>query len=141
MRVKYFQTDAGYIAVTDECPKDFKGILYIGKQGTDPAQVEEGVSTPDQVRGLREIPKAAMPAVWMLAFGYEKPVAPPKPPKPEPVEEFPLFDPESGDLLDYIPVKRLQFAPASATPNRKPFDLGLIIGLLIGIICLALGLL
>jgi hypothetical protein len=140
MKVKYFQTDAGYIAVTDQCPKDFKHILFIGKQGTDPLKVEEGVFTPDQVLKLPEIAKADMPAVWMLAFGYEKPVAPKKPPEPE-YDEFPLFDPETNDLLDYIPVRRQRRQVLHFTPNRKPYDLGLIIGICIGLICIALGLL
>ena len=139
MKIKYFQTDAGYIAVTDQCPKDFKGVLYIGKSGTDPLEIEEAVFEPGQVRGLREIALVDMPAVWVVGFGYEKPVAPKK---PEPVvEEFPLFDPETGDLEAYIPIRRIKIQPRPAKSSRTAYDVGLIIGLLIGLICIAAGLL
>jgi hypothetical protein len=139
MKVKYFQDGERYIAVTDQCPKDFKGILFIGKSGTDPLKVEEGVFAPDSVLKLPEITKANMPAVWVLAFGYEKPVAPKKPAPVEEIVEEPLFDPDSFDLITHIPVRRHRRPAVQLKSNRKIWDMGLIIGLLIGIICMLLG--
>lgn len=142
MRVKYFKTDAGYIAVTDQSPKDFKNVLFIGKSGTDPLNVTEGVFTPADVRKLPEIARADMPAAWVLAFAYEKPVKPPKPPEPEPVEHFPLFD-ENGELLDIMPIRRRREPAVVIEPRTgvSSHDIGLIIGLLIGILCMVLRIL
>jgi hypothetical protein len=146
VRIKYFKTSLGYIALTDQCPRDFKNVLFIGKSGLDPTKVEEAVFTPDQVRSLREITKADMPAVWMLAFGYEKPVAPLTPPKPEPVEEIveenveePLFDPDTFDLITHIPVRRERHLVTMVKQNRTAWDIGLVIGLLIAFVCMLLG--
>ncbi len=137
MKVKYFKTDDGYMVVTDKSPKDFKGVLYICKHGTDPTNVKEDVFEPGQVQKLREIAKGDMPAEWLLAFGYHQPVQP----KPAPVEEIveePLFNPEEPyELWSYIPVKR-QRQPI-IQGNRTSFDIGLIIGLIIMAIFMYFG--
>lgn len=137
MKVKYFQTDNGYLAVTDQSPKDFKGILFIGKIGTDPLNVKEDVFTSEQVLKFREIAKADMPAVWMLAFNYEKPVAPKKPPV-EVVEE-PLFDPDTFDLIAHIPVKRELVTNLPRQGMGWPQAAGLITGLALWVILRVLG--
>jgi hypothetical protein len=133
VRIKYFQTECGYLAVTNESPRDFKGVLFIGKFGTDPTKVEEVVITPEQVHNLPEIAKADMPAVWMTAFGYESPITP----EPEQIEEWPLLDDDGENLLAYIPVRRS--ASTACQPRPWSFQVGLVIGLLIAILCMMFG--
>src|SRR5262249_15534672 len=136
MRIKYFEAGFGYIALTYQCPPDFKSVLFVGKYGTGPTNADEQVFMPEQIRGLREIAKVDMPPAWMLAVGYEKPVAPPKPAPRPPAEELveePLFDPDNFDLIAHIPVKRRREPRPvqQGKPDRAAFDIGLIIGLAI----------
>jgi hypothetical protein len=133
VRIKYFQTEYGYLAVTNERPRGFKDVLFIGKSGTDPLKVEEVVIASEQLNGLPEIAKADMPAAWVLAFGYESPIMP----QPEQVEEWPLLDDEGENLVAYIPVRRSASTVCQFRP--WPAQIGLVIGLLIAIICLMLG--
>jgi hypothetical protein len=140
MKVAYFQTGMGYVAVTDESPKGFKDVLYVGKGGPLD-KIEEQVFEATQIRRLTKVALKDVPDAWLLALGYDYPPMPAPEPKPspepalEPVEESPLFDPDTFDLLAYVPIRRQPAAQASHGSS-----LGLIIGILIGIICLLLGL-
>jgi hypothetical protein len=81
-----------------------------------------------------------MPAAWWTAFSYERPVALKNPEPPEPIEEIieePLFDPDTFDLWSYIPIRKQSVIRLQ--PNRRAYDIGLIMGLLIAILCIVLG--
>lgn len=115
MKIKYFEKGSGFIAVTDECPKGFKGVLYVGKEGTLDNIVEAAFEA-GQLRKLRSVALSEVPAEWVLAFGYEKP---PKPaPKPEPEPEVEAEEPEVFDvILDEEGENVIDVAPR---PRRRP---------------------
>jgi hypothetical protein len=91
MKVRYYANGCdGYIAVTDQSPKDFKGVLFIGKgpeRGGDPTSVVEQVFAINTLQKLTDVPLADVPAEWVLAFGYEYPVMPKPEPQPAPEPE------------------------------------------------------
>lgn len=84
-KISYYRQAESFVAVTNESPPNFKDALFIGRRPTTPgdlSKIEEDVFTPDQLQGLVAVPKDQVPAVWMLAFGYEQPTA--EKPAPEP---------------------------------------------------------
>jgi hypothetical protein len=84
MKITYYKAGDGYIAVTKESPKGFKGILFIGKTGTLDKIVETAFEA-NQLRKLTKVTKADVPAEWVKALGYEEP-DPAPPVEPPPVE-------------------------------------------------------
>lgn len=137
MKIAYFKTDTGYIAVTDESPKGFKDVLYVGKGGSI-NKIEEQVFEISQLRKLTKVNLKDVPDAWLLALGYDHPPMPKPEPKPAPVEEFPLLDADGENLVAYVPIRRRQLAVV-VQPDRTLYDAGLIIGLVIGIILIACG--
>ena len=123
--------DRGYIAVTSECPKGFKGVVYVGR-GTKPGggldQIIEQAFPSDQIRKMKPVPKDQVPSAWLSGRGYEKPA--PKPaPKPRPVEvveEEPVFDAD-GELIDLMPVRRVVYQ-AQNLSGEWAYLVGVIIG-------------
>jgi hypothetical protein len=81
--VSYYRDGDRIIAITDESPANFKGVLFIGKM-MDGDKVSEAVFTREQIATLESIDKNDIPAVWIVAFGYERPKADkPKADKPK----------------------------------------------------------
>lgn len=118
METTYYKTDAGYIAVTNQCPRGFKGALYVGRD-------EDGVETaysPIQLSKLKPVAVEDVPASVVRSFGYDT------------VEDFPLLDEEGENLVAYIHVRepvRPVYQPAKN--SRFWYDIGLLIGLAAGI--------
>lgn len=148
MRVWYYQSDSGYIAITSQCPKGFRGMVFVGR-GTPPgggldAILEQGYSA-DQIKRMTPVAKSAVPDEWMSGLGYEKPVpkAPPKPaakpqaaPKPRTtvvVEEEAVFD-EEGELLDLMPVRRRVYVQPQVGVEDPRGALIFLVGLIIGMV-------
>jgi len=109
MKITYLQLDSQFYAVTDESPKGFERVLYIGrgpKAGS--TVIEEQVFAVPQLKAMRQVAKRDVPAEWIKKLGYEKPerpqpqVEPVRKSRRRPIEE-PIFDTE-GNLLDLMPV-------------------------------------
>jgi hypothetical protein len=136
MKTSYFAQGTGFIAVTDKSPKDFAGVLFIGKGGLTLDSISEQVFAPADVKKLQPVPKDGMPDEWLLAFGYDKPAKKPepKPPAKPKVEypEFPVLDEEGENLVALLPLRRgWPRAQVAEKPNRGKdgwFVLGMILG-------------
>lgn len=120
MKTTYYQTADGYIAVTNQSPRGFKGSLYIGKIGPLD-KVTETAFSPQQLCKLTPVDLADVPAEWIEAFGYDEP------------DELVLLDEEGENLVALIPISRFVTPePATGSP-RFWYDLGLILGLILAL--------
>lgn len=75
-----------YAAITDESPRNFAGVLFIGKSGLTPDSVTEQVYTLQAIQRMEKRERRDVPNRWLIAFGEEpkrkrkpKPVTPPAP--------------------------------------------------------------
>lgn len=127
MGTSYYKTDDGYIAVTSQSPKGFRGSLYIGRGGPIDAIVETCFS-PQQLRRLAAVDLADVPAEWVEALGYDEPVEPED-------DELVMLDEEGENLVALIPIRRAISRVVTPEPetgsDRFWYDLGLIIGMLL----------
>ena len=146
MKTSYFAQGTGFIAVTDKSPKDFAGVLFIGKGGLTLDSISEQVFAPADVKALQPVPKDGMPEDWLLAFGYDKPAKKPQPkpvkpvkpaPEPEPDIDWPIFD-EAAELVTLVPIRRSRPTPRPAVeaPHHGR-DAWVHLGYLIGFIIMA----
>jgi hypothetical protein len=129
--MNYYHLDPGYAAVSNRCPKGFKGVLFIGQSGTTPATVAETVFPVDDLRRMQQVDRLDVPSEW-LAFG-EQPHPEPEPkPVPEPAEVI-VLDEQAENLVAIIPVEWPTYAPAA---ERLPtmYQVGLLIGLALAVI-------
>jgi hypothetical protein len=97
MRITYYQDEhGGYLGVTEESPKGFTGVVFVGRgpqPGGGPETVSEQAYATDQLRRLRRVEPCDVPAEWMEAIGYEEPVVVEPEPDPEPdAEEVTVYD-------------------------------------------------
>jgi len=94
MSITYYQDEhGGYLGVTDESPKGFRGVIFVGRgpePGGGPETVHEQGYATDQLGRLDRVDPWDVPAEWMEAIGYEAPVEPCEP-GPEP-EEVTVYD-------------------------------------------------
>lgn len=79
MKIKYFRDGQRYTAVTDQVV--LGGSVHVGKgpvldQGVE--SVKEQAYYVAQISKWTEVQPWEVPDEWMLAFGYEAPVAPPQ---------------------------------------------------------------
>jgi len=72
MKITYYKTSEGYVALTTRCPAGFQDVVFVGRgpKGGGPETVcEQGFSpSGDWV----EIPAEEVPDDWFEALGYEK---------------------------------------------------------------------
>jgi len=134
MKTTYYRTGSDYFAVTDESPKEFKGVLFVGRGGTL-GSITEQVYEISALRKLKPVPLKDMPNEWLLALGYDKPIV--RKPKPvqrvvETVEEFPLLDAEGENLVTFIPIRTRRVVTENPPNNRWLYDLGLVLGMVLG---------
>lgn len=147
MKVTYFIQDTGFIAVTDVCPKGFKGVVLIGKGPTtvgDITTVAEQAYAVETLKKLKVVSKAKVPDEWLEAFGYEAPS--PKPaPQPEAapeIEEFQdevlILDQDGENFVAAVPfINRRVRQPSPIIPGdvllfrKRCYDAGLVLGLVI----------
>lgn len=98
MRVTYYQDEyGGYLGATEESPKGFKGVVFVGRgpqPGGGPEAVTEQAYAANQLRRLEPVDPCDVPAEWIEAIGYEEPVVvEPRQPEPEPErEEVTVYD-------------------------------------------------
>jgi hypothetical protein len=89
MSITYYQDEhGGYLGVTGESPKGFRGIIFVGRgpePGGGPETVHEQAYAMDQLGRLDRVDPCDVPAEWMETIGYEEPVEPYEP-EPEPEE-------------------------------------------------------
>jgi hypothetical protein len=64
---KYYREGDGYILMTGECPKGFKGVMFVVWEG-DLGNLKEGVRMADQLKTLEEVDE--IPGDWVAAFGH-----------------------------------------------------------------------
>ena len=92
MNVTYYQDEhGGYLGVTDESPKGFQGVVFVGcgpQPGGGPETVAEQAYAVDQLRRLKQVDPRDVPAEWMEAIGYEEPVVAELEPEPEEVTVY-----------------------------------------------------
>lgn len=136
MTIAYFQWGGGYIAVTNQSPKGFKGVIFIGR-GAKPGGglsdiIEQGFAA-NQLLKQKPIPKNQVPDEWVEALGYEQ-----ADPEPEEDDEIILLDAEGENLEAFIPVRRNN-RTAPDLKSQVLWQWGLIIGLILGLLAIFLG--
>ena len=138
MGVTYYQDEyGGYLGVTDESPKGFQGVVFVGsgpRPGGGSETVHEQAYAPDQLRRLEQVEAGDVPAEWMEAIGYEEPVVV-EPYKPEP-------EPEPEEIIVYdirFPWEVPSPAPPQTAPRKsKPlirdpvFQVAMLAGVIVG---------
>lgn len=132
MDITYYRTELGYIAVTDESPKGFKDVLFIGRGGPLD-DIEETAFEVHQLRKLKPVDRCDVPEVWLEALGYDHFER--EPDEPDDI----LLDPEGENLVAFIPVLRPRRPPEYLSPPPRPknrlwFDIGLLLGMVIALI-------
>lgn len=88
--INYYRHDGGYIAVTDQSPAGFEGLVFVGRGGPID-NIGEQLYAADLLTD--PVAVADVPPSWCTALGYHK------------VEDFPLLDAEGENLLAEIPVR------------------------------------
>lgn len=88
--INYYQHDGGYIAVTDQSPAGFEGMVFVGRGGPI-NNISEQLYAADLLTD--PVAVADVPPSWCNALGYHK------------VEDFPLLDESGENLLAEIPVR------------------------------------
>lgn len=105
--VSYYRLDGGYVAVTDESPAGFEGMVFVGRGGPID-NIQDMLFTRDQLNDPVNV--ADVPPSWCTALGYHV------------VEDFPMLDAAGENLEAEIPVRvpvveRIQ--PRRPTPQPK----------------------
>lgn len=124
--IHYYQTDDGYIAVTDESPAGFEGLIFVGRGGPLD-NIQEQLFPVDQLTGPVNVND--VPPEWVRALGYHT------------VADFPLLDEEGENLVAEILVREPVREPVAAIVPSSPqvaedgpdsnVQVGLLIGLMI----------
>lgn len=82
MKITYYKTPDGYVALTTRCPHGFQDVVFVGRgpKGGGPETVcEQGFSPSGS---WVPIPAEEVPDEWFEAFGYEERPEPKAGPKP-----------------------------------------------------------
>ena len=125
--IRYYRQNNQYIAVTDQSPAGFDGLVFVGRGGPlDNIQEQlysaAVLTAPVNVNDV--------PAAWVTALGYHT------------VEDFPLLDEAGENLVAEIPVREPVTPVVSLTHQLSGDinwrDIGLLIGLALGLLCLVL---
>lgn len=53
--MKLYDADGKFVIVTDECPKGMEGVLFVGKEGSDPDNLKEVVVSKGHVDKWTEV--------------------------------------------------------------------------------------
>jgi hypothetical protein len=77
--ITYYRTPEGYVGLTDESPRGFKGVIFVGRgpKGGGPETVCEQGYVPGT--GWEQVDASEVPDEWIEALGYEQ-----RPLQPEP---------------------------------------------------------
>ena len=132
MSITYYQDEhGGYLGVTGESPKGFRGIVFVGRgpqPGGGPGTVHEQAYATGQLRRLKRVEPWEVPAEWMVAIGYEEPVR--------------AHEPGPESKPDEITVHDIRFpweVPPQAPPRKgKPlirdrvFQAAMLAGVIVG---------
>lgn len=100
--IRYFRTTDGYIAVTDQSPAGFEGLVFVGRGGPID-NIQEQLFPADQLTDPVDV--ADVDPSWVQALGFHK------------VEDFPLLDEAGENLVAEIPV-RVPREPVTTTVVR-----------------------
>ena len=107
-----YQDGDRYVALTGDCPRGFKGVLFVTFTGPDPSSIAEGVMGKDQLAEMEsvdEVPEDWMDAFEAVGIRRKKPAAPKR-------DEFAFYvelEPESS----VAPVRRSVRRDASFLPG------------------------
>jgi len=135
MSITYYQDEhGGYLGVTGESPKGFRGIIFVGRgpePGGGPETMHEQAFATDQLGRLDRVDPWDVPAEWMEAIGYEEPVEP--------------YEPESEPEHEEVTVYDIRFPwevpPQTPPRNDKPlirdpvFQVAMLAGVIGGLWC------
>lgn len=127
MNVTYYVEDGKYHAITDESPKGFRNVLYVGRGPDASGKIVEQLYEVTRVRRMHRL--AEVPVDVIRSLGYEQP------------PEEPVFDLAGEELLDLAPVPKRQPPVLKPQPKQSkwavsPYDQGMLIGLAIFLIIL-----
>jgi len=120
--ITYYRTGDGYIAITNQSPAGFDGLVFVGRGGPLDNIQEQLFPV-----GLLTAPLDVndVPPEWVRALGYHT------------VADFPLLDEEGENLVAEIPVREHVVAIVPSSPQVAEDDpdydvqVGLMIGLMI----------
>ena len=102
--IKYFLVGSNqYAAISDESPRNFAGVLFIGKGGLTPETVTEQVYPLDAIRRMEKRERREVPNRWLIAFGEQ----PKRKRKPKPVPAPPAARRRPDPPKRLLPFERL----------------------------------
>jgi hypothetical protein len=113
--IRYYKLSGSYIAVTDQSPAGFEGVVFVGRGGPLDA-VEDQLIARGIFQNKTPVDVADVPPEWVAALGYHK------------VDDFPLLDEKGDNLVAEIPVR----VPVQEVSNSTQENPGWIWGLLVG---------
>jgi len=100
--MRYYETDTGFIRVSDQSPAGFTGVLYLGLDETGGEQVYAVTA----LAHLHQVSREDVPDDALEAFGETVTVD-------EPVLDL------NGDLLDLAAIRRRIEPPAAVEPGSN----------------------
>ncbi len=113
--IRYYRHDGGYIAVTDQSPEGFDGLVFVGRGGPLDA-IEDTLFPADQLTDPVQV--GDVPPEWCAALGFHQ------------VEDFPLLDAAGENLIAEIPVRVPIFDDEPQSTQINPWYVaGAVIGL------------
>ena len=135
MSITYYQDEHdGYLGVTEESPRGFRGIIFVGRgpdPGGGPETVYEQAYAADQLRRLERVDPRDVPAEWMEAIGYEEPVEPYEP-EPEP-EEITVYDIRfPWEVPSPVPLRNSKPRKAKPLIRDPVFQVAMLAGVIVG---------
>jgi|GEM_PF-6975961 len=137
MNVTYYQDEhGGYLGVTDESPKGFQGVVFVGcgpQPGGGPETVAEQAYAVDQLQRLEPIAPRDVPAEWMEAIGYEEPVEPYEPEPESQPEEITVYDIRfPWEVPSPVPLRESKPRKAKPLIRDPVFQVAMLAGVIVG---------
>lgn len=139
-----------YIALTGECPKGFKGILFVCYRGSTPGSVKEDVIEKTKLGQLETVEGADVPDDWAAAFegagvSVPRPVATadvvePRKSRKQRQEEYELFHGHMAagcDMITAWAASGVDLADDVPDSDAEPFQFKLNFAHFLGIIAVA----
>lgn len=119
--ITYYRHGGGYIAVKDQSPDGFEGLVFVGRGGPIDA-IEDQLFPADQLTDPVQV--GDVPQEWCQALGYHA------------VEDFPLLDEAGENLVAEIPV-RVPLEDEEFVEPSNQINPYFIVGMVIGAVILA----